>query len=162
MSVCPLCGKRVMANKGNATIVDGQLIHKNCNKNKRSNSLSPQEKQDRKELFDAISQHLETHPRGYVAETGLNFKKVGIQVSQLKKQGYSYKDQLYALHRVVEKQQGFWGYTSVVNNIAGIIAKRDKMNQTRDKFISKQHNTDKVEKQPYDLSKLIDSESEDW
>lgn len=162
MAICPLCGKRVVAGKGNATIVDGQLIHKNCNKNTKSNSLSPQEKQDRKELLDAISQHLEVHPKGYVAETGLNFTKVSIQIGKLKKEGYSYKDQLYALNRVVEKQGGFYGYTAVVNNIVGIIAKRDKVAQVRDKFTSKQHNIVKQQPMSMDLSKLMDEESEDW
>ena len=161
MAICPLCGKRVVQNKGNATILNGQVVHKNCNKNTNIKpKLSSDEKQDRQKLLDEISKQLVMNPRGYVAETGLNFTKVSVQIGELKKRGYSYKDQLYALNEIVKKQEGFWGYTAVVNNIAGVIAKRDEQLRIREQ-VKKQTEQKDAYSSMTDLHLLMD-ESEDW
>lgn len=156
MSNCPLCGKRIVASRGNCTIIDGQMVHKRCPIDKPK--ISKEDSENFKKLTDKVSYYLVHCPRGYVVDTGLNFRKVIGQIRTLKDKGYSYKDQLYALDKIVEMQDGFWGYTSVVNKIDFVIGKK----REKDKIIENYKNT-KVQEKPLDLSSLIiDDSEEEW
>ena len=153
---CPLCGRRVVAGRGNSTIVDGKLCHKVCPTTKSQKpKLSKEESADRKLLLDTVAEYLVTCPRGYVKESGLNFTKVSVQVGKLKNDGYSYKDQLYALHEVVKMQNGFWGYTSVVNNIYGIMKKKHEY----DKVVEQSKVEQVVE---FDLTMVMKESDDEW
>lgn len=155
MDICPLCGKKVVRTGKNWVVNDCVLIHKKCPKNKKP-KLSKEESQELLSLKNRVSYWLETKPKGYVVDTGLNFIKVSLQISQLKEQGYSYKEQLYALDEVVKQQGGFYGYTSVVNNIHGIIAKK----REHDRLLE-QSKKSKQETIGFDLGKLL-NEGDDW
>lgn len=153
---CPLCGKRVVAGRGNSTIVDGVLVHKRCPNSNKNKTQEPDMK-DKKELIEAIKVHLALRPKGYVVETGLNFMKVFGQIRQLKDKGYSYKEQLYALDKVVEKQGGFYGYTSVVNNIDVIIIRKREQDR-----IKKEIETKKSKDILFDPSRIMESGDDEW
>ena len=114
---CEICGREIKITGNNWVENNGKLYHKKCPKEK----LSDEESEKYKQLMDRITYHLNVNPRGYVCETGLNFKKVAIQIKTLKDKGYSYEDQLYALEETVKAKDGFWGYSSVLNNIGWII-----------------------------------------
>lgn len=151
---CALCGRNIVSTGSNYVIKDGTTIHKKCPTDKVK--LSTEEKQDLLSLKNRISYWLEIKPRGYVAQTGLNFMKVNVQIKKLKDDGYTYKEQLYALDKIVEKQDGFYGYTAVVNSIAGVIAKKREF----DKALIKSKET-KQTNINFDLSKLL-TEEDDW
>lgn len=151
---CALCGKTIVSTASNYIIKDGVAVHKTCPQSKPK--LSVQEKQDLLTLKNRISYWLEIKPKGYVATTGLNFTKLSVQIGKLKQQGYSYQDQLYALDKIVEKQDGFYGYTAVVNNIAGIIAKKREYDKAIKKSKDIKQSTIK-----FDLNKLL-AEEDEW
>lgn len=151
---CELCGKRIVPTGKNFVIVNDKPCHKKCPKPKQR--LSKEESEAYKKLTDNITYYLKYKPKGYVADTGLNFKKVINQIKQLKDRGYSYEDQIYVLDKVVEKQDGFYGYTSVVNNIDMIMADKRVTEQQQKRMVEI-----KTEEVAFDLGKLIDSE-EDW
>ena len=153
MDICPICNKGIRRVGSNWLVKDNVLVHKKCPKTK----LTKEESQDLQKLKDKISYWLATRPKGYVVDTGLNFTKVSMQIKKLKDQGYSYKDQLYALDMVVKQQDGFYGYTAVVNNIVGIIAKK----QEHDKVLQ-QAKTSKETKIGFDLGKLLDGSDDEW
>ena len=105
--------------------VDGVLYHKKCPKTSKS---SEQEKQDLKELRDAINDYIlrdkDKNPSPNIREKGFNWARITKNIKYLKENGYSYKDQLYALHKVVGNGI-FMGYQPVVNYIHAIIKQRD-------------------------------------
>lgn len=152
--ICTLCGKKVMPTGKNFIMVDGKPYHKKCPTPKQR--LSKEESEMYKKLINGIAYYLKFKPKGYVVDTGLNFKKVINQIKQLKDRGYSYEDQIYTLDKVVEMHDGFYGYTSVVNNIDMIMAKKRVAEQQQKRMVQ-------VEKEEviFDLGKLIDS-GEDW
>lgn len=155
MDICPICGKKIIRSGSNWVLNGDTLVHKKCPKDTKP-KLTKEESQDLLSLKNRISYWLETKPKGYVAETGLNFMRVGKQIKSLKDQGYSYKDQLYALDEIVKKQGGFYGYTAVVNSISGTMAKKNE----RDRALEKS----KASKQTaigFDLGKLLSGE-DDW
>lgn len=155
MDVCPICGKKIVRTGKNWVLNDGVLVHKKCPKESKP-KLSKEESQDLLSLKDRVSYWLQMKPKGYVVETGLNFMKVNMQIKKLKDQGYSYKDQLYALDVVVEQQGGFYGYTAVVNNIGGIMAKKHERERVLEKSKASKQTTI-----GFDLGKLLSGE-DDW
>lgn len=155
MDICPICGKKIVRTGKNWIVNGDALIHKKCPKDSKP-KLSKEESQDLSSLKDRISYWLQVKPKGYVVETGLNFMKVSMQIKKLKDQGYSYKEQLYTLDAIVEQQGGFYGYTAVVNNISGIIAKKREHDR-----ILEQSKASKQTTISFDLGKLL-SEGDDW
>lgn len=154
--ICSVCGKKIIPSKGNFVLVGGQPIHKKCPKDSKS-KLSKEESTDRKVLLEKVSEYLVSCPKGYVAESGLNFTKLSVQIGKLKKDGYSYKDQLYALNEVVKMQNGFWGYTAVVNNIYGIMKKKHDY----DKVIE-QSKTKTEQVVEFDLGTFMKESDDEW
>jgi cysteinyl-tRNA synthetase len=152
--LCTVCGKKVVPTGKNFVLVDGKPMHKKCPTPKQK--LSKEESDSYKKLMDGIAYYLKYKPKGYVKDTGLNFKKVINQIKQLKDRGYSYEDQLYTLDKVVEKHDGFYGYTSVVNNIDMIMASKRVTEQQKQRMVQVEQ-----EEVTFDLGKLIYSE-EDW
>lgn len=152
MAICPLCGRRVMPSGNNCIIVDGTLVHKKC-------PTATKKKSDpsKNELIKAIYDYYAECPRGYIVENGFNKYKLLTQIKQLYEQGYSYEDQHYALDKVVEMQNGFWGYGAVVNKIDCILAKKHKIDE-----VKKSVANHTVTQQPFDLSKLILDEEDEW
>lgn len=149
--ICPLCGKRVKPECGNAVVVGDTVIHKRCPTNK--SKPDP----DRKILIDEVYNQFNINAKGYIADSGFNHYKLLNQIKTLYEHGYSYQEQLYALKKVVEKQNGFYGYTSVVNQISRIIAKKRK----RDELLeSAQHN--KHQEDTFDVSKFMDGGDYEW
>lgn len=151
MAICPLCGKRVIAGKGNSTIVDGELVHKKCPRKSK-----PQDP-NKKLLIDEVYTQFETNAKGYVVDRGFNYFKLMKQIDTLYELGYSYQDQLYALKKVIEGQGGFYGYTSVVNQIPRIIAQKRK----RDEVLEQVHNS-KHEEVKFDFNKFMESGDDEW
>lgn len=155
---CYLCGRRINENSNNWILKDGHAIHKHCPNEKPK--LSKEESEKYKQLLDRIRYHLNMNPAGYVVNTGLNFKKVVMQIKQLKEKGYSYDDQLYALDEIVKTKDGFYGYTSVVNNITWIIDKKHKIEVKKQKIENNKDQT--CTEQTYDLSDMIKEGEEEW
>lgn len=153
--VCPICGKKVVRTGSNWVVNDGVLIHKKCPK--KTIKLSAEESRDRKKLLDEITNMLAFKAKGYVVETGLNWMKVNMQIKQLKDKGHSYADQLYALEQVVILQNGFYGYTAVVNNIDSIMLKKHERDRVAQESLAKPKQT--IE---FDLSKFINEGDDDW
>lgn len=163
MDICAICGRKIVRTGSNWLIKDGMVIHKKCPINK--NTLSDEDKKARRELLDKISYYIETKPSDWIAETGLNFQKIAKQIKQLKYDGYTYQEQLWALNRIVDKDGVFYGYTRVVNNIAGVIAKK-RENDLKKTTFREQNTSTNEEKSPkteqaFDLSTMLE-ESEDW
>lgn len=98
---CAICGRNVETSANNYVFANGLHQHKKCPK---SAKLSEEDKKDYKELTDAIK---------WVAvkdDKPLNWKLITSQIKRYKEMGYSYKDQLYTLKYVVERDGVFWGY----------------------------------------------------
>lgn len=154
MDICPLCGHKVVRTSKNVTIVDGFIVHKKCPKGK--GSLSDQDKADYKELMATIKKLCIERPQGVYKEgLELNMRVVACKIKELINKGYTYKDIIYAQNVIVEKQDGFWGFGAVVNNIDSIIAKRDKKEER--KTTLKKHTSEQIH---VDLSKMLESEDE--
>lgn len=155
--ICPICGGKILRASGNNWVVnDGVLYHKKCPKAKKK--LSQQESKDRKLLIDTIADYLVKCPKGYIAESGtLNFMKVSNQIKKLVEDGYNYTDQLYALHEVVKLKNGFWGYTSVVNNIETVMAKKRHMDKIRESMTRPREQDVK-----FDLAKMLKESDDEW
>ena len=83
------------------------------------------------------------------------------QIKTLKDKGYSYEDQLYALEETVKAKEGFWGYSSVLNNIGWIISKRNEKLKKQEQ-IKKIAKNDKAAQQIYDLSDMIKEDNDKW
>ena len=155
---CEICGRKINPSKNNFILIDGnKAVHRRCPRE----PLSKEESEKYKQLMDRITYHLNVNPRGYVCETGLNFKKVAIQIKTLKDKGYSYEDQLYALEETVKAKEGFWGYSSVLNNIGWIISKRNEKLKKQEQ-IKKIAKNDKAAQQIYDLSDMIKEDNDKW
>lgn len=153
---CALCGRTVKPNCKNAVIIDGKVCHKVC-PTKNTRKLSDKENEEYHQLLDAIHWQLRNNPKGYIVTSGMNFKKVTNQIKKLKDNGYSYKDQLYALKKTVERQNGFYGYTSVVNSIDVIIGQLRKRESVL-KDIKSSHQEEIV----FDASKIMESGDDEW
>lgn len=152
MAICPLCGKIVKPTQKNATIIDGVICHKKCPE-ARKKPVDP----NKKLLIDEIYHQFETNAKGYILNTGFNHYKLLNQIKVLCERGYSYQDQLYALKKVVESQDGFYGYTSVVNQISRIIVQKRK----RDELLSNIQKT-KQEKVVFDANKFMEGDDNEW
>ena len=153
---CSICGREIKMNCNNWKIVDGKTRHIKCPSS--ANRLKKEEGEKYKELMNRITYHLNVNPAGYVKDTGLNFRKVANQIKQLKDKGYSYEDQLYALDECVKAKDGFWGYTSVCNNISWIIDKRNKLYEKQKRAEQANESKEKV----YDLSDMIKDKEDEW
>lgn len=153
MAVCHLCGRRIVTTGSNYIIVDGELVHKKCPISKPKPKADP----SKNELIKAVYDYYATCARGYIVENGFNRYKLLNQIKQLYEQGYSYEDQHYALDKVVKMQDGFWGYTAVVNKIDCIIAKKREKDKVKESIAKH-----KVTQQPLDLSSLVIDEDEEW
>lgn len=153
---CSICGKEIKMNCGNWKLIDGKPRHVKCPAS--ANRLSKEEGEKYKELMNRITYHLNVNPAGYVKETGLNFRKVANQIKALKDKGYSYEDQLYALDECVKAKEGFWGYTSVCNNIDWIIDKRNKLHEKQKRAEQSNESEEKI----YDLTDMIKDKEDEW
>ena len=153
--ICSVCGREIKMSCKNWKLVDGKPRHIKCPTGKPRLSVDDSKKY--RQLMDRITYHLNINPRGYIKDTGLNFKKVANQVKDLKSRGYSYDDQLYALDECVKVKNGFWGYSSVVNNISWIIDRRNQIEAKKKK--AKQS---VVEQKTYDLSDMIKEKEDEW
>ena len=74
----------------------------------------------------------------YVRKNGFNWQKIMKMIKQLKKDGYSYEDQEYALHKVVAMNGIFIGYQVVVNHIAEIMSVKREDDEYRKKMKEKE------------------------
>lgn len=155
--ICPLCGKRIRTDKTNMIIVDGQVVHKKCPTGKPEPKLSTEEYKEWQELLDAIARELALHAKGYVVNSGLSWEKVGRQIKALKEKGYTYKDQFFALGETVKKQDGFYGYTAVVNNIDAIMIKKKEQERIKQEIKAK-----KQSDIAFDLSKIMKGSDDEW
>lgn len=154
---CALCGKTVRPKQNNFILLEGNKpAHKVC-PTKKTRKLSDKENEEYHQLLNAIHWQLKNNPKGYIVTSGLNFKKVTNQIKKLKDNGYSYKDQLYALKKTVERQNGFYGYTSVVNSIDVIIGQLRKRESVL-KDIKSSHQEEIV----FDASKIMESGDDEW
>lgn len=150
---CVLCGKRVNPTKSNFILLDGNKpAHKKCPSAHKS-KLDP----DRKILIDEVYNQFNTNAKGYIADSGFNHYKLLNQIKTLYEYGYSYQEQLYALKKVVEKQNGFYGYTSVVNQISRIIAQKRKRDELLESAQYSKHQED-----TFDVSKFMDGGDYEW
>ncbi len=123
---CEKCGKKIFLDKSNWKIMDqGGYVHNKCPASKNT-LLTVEEQLSYRDLMDRIKYHQINNPKGYILETGVNYKYAAQRIKGLKDDGYSYEDQLYALDKIVEIQNGFLGFGSVVNNIVRLVAERDK------------------------------------
>lgn len=152
--ICPLCGKRVMAGKSNSTIVDGKLVHKKC---PTTNKKPKQKDPDKQLLIEEVYNQFALYAKGYVKDSGFNHYKLLGQIQKLYDDGFSYKEQLYALKKVVKEQNGFYGYTAVVNKIGSIIARK----RVKD-GIKRKAEKQKQEPVTFDLSKLLKEGDDEW
>lgn len=136
---CEKCGKKIFLDKSNWKVMDhGGYVHNKCPASKDS-ILTSEEQLSYHKLMDRIKYHQINNPKGYILETGVNYKYAAQRIKALKDDGYSYDDQLYALDKIVEIQNGFLGFGSVVNNIVRLIAERNKQQEQIDKV-----KTDKI------------------
>lgn len=150
--ICPLCGKRVVPSGKNAVIVDGQVCHRKC-----PNSKPVKTDPWKKALIEEVYNKFNNNAKGYIATTGFNHYKLLGQIKKLHELGYSYQDQLYALRKVVESQDGFYGYTSVVNQISRIIAHKRKREEVLESTKKKQQ-----QEVSFDLGKLMKESDDEW
>lgn len=154
--ICPLCGRKVEPNKGNATIINSYVCHKKCPTD--SNKLSEYEKEKYDLLKKKISYYASTCPRGHISEKPMNFKYAMIIVSKMKERGFTYDDIIYALDKVVELQNGFWGMGAVDNRIEVVIDKRNKLQEKQKRAEQTNESKEKV----YDLSDMIKDKEDEW
>lgn len=150
---CSLCGRTVRTDCSNWVEKDGKIYHKKCPSDKKQTDGSLH-----KQLMDRVNYHLNMNPSDWLKNSGLNFQKVAMQVDNLKKRGYSYEEQLYALDYLVEMKGVFYGYTHVVNNIAWII---DKKKLQEEKLAIVDLNKSESNNGNIDLSSLI-NEGDGW
>lgn len=121
---CVVCGKDIRLKMSNWRInKDGQYEHIHC----PSKKIKEQEKEGYKKLTKKIKRYIIEQPRGYLKDNGgLNWMHVEKTIKKLRDDGYSYTDQLYALDKIVEQDNGFFGYGQVETKIGITIDKRNK------------------------------------
>ena len=156
---CEICGREIKMTGNNWVENNGKLYHKKCPV--YTNKLNEDDKKSYNLLKEKISYYAATCPRGYISEKPMNFKYAMSIVSKMKDRGFSYDDIIYALDKVVELQEGFWGMGAVDNRIEVIISKRnDKLKKQEQ--IKKIANNDKAAQQIYDLSDMIKEDNDKW
>ena len=159
---CAKCGKQIRMSGKNYKYIDKDktiAVHIHCPKTKTKNNWSDEEKADRKLLLDEVNNQLAFNAKGYVATSGLNWFGLNNQIKNLLEQGFSFKDQLYALKEVVKLQDGFYGYGAVVNNIHAIMLRKQKKDSELERIQHQQIEQPQVE---FDLSKMMDEGEEEW
>ena len=159
---CAKCGKQIRMSGKNYKYIDEDktiAVHIHCPKTKTSSNWSDEEKADRKLLLDEVNNQLAFNAKGYVATSGINWFGLNNQIKNLLEQGFSFKDQLYALKEVVNLQDGFYGYGAVVNNIHAIMLRKQKKDSELERIQHQQIEQPQVE---FDLSKMMDEGEEEW
>lgn len=106
---CAACGTGINTEKLNFVFTNDTFTHKNCPAKKPS--VAVEELDDYNELRDAIEWAFVN--KRLSDKYGLSWTIVGNQIKKLRKEGYSYKDQLYAFKYIVEQDGGYWGYGRV-------------------------------------------------
>lgn len=138
---CPQCDRTIKLTGKNHVLIDGKLYHKKCPTEKKA-VLSDEEKESWNRLRDAINYYIERDRKRskseYVRKNGFNWQKIMKMIKQLKKDGYSYEDQEYALHKVVAMNGIFIGYQVVVNHIAEIMSVKREDDEYRKKMKEKE------------------------
>lgn len=134
---CGICGGMVNATAKNYVFANGIHQHRKCPSKK--DILSDEEKKDYRELTDAINWAFVK--KNLSDKNGLNWPLITKQIKAMKDEGYSYKDQLYALKYVVERDGGYWGYGRIPKFIAA--AKEHK--QREEKFLAQKNEMQPLE-----------------
>lgn len=158
-TICPKCKRKMVIGKKtkNYILIDSHYEHKKCPNPPTERELN--EKEDLKALRDRISYHISVNP--CEPERSFSFTYITKMIKELKDDGYSYKDQLYALDETVKMYNNkFWGYGAVKNNIYGIIAKREKVEKVRKEFEEQQKQ--KENKQEREISSRIIDDDMEW
>ena len=140
--ICPICGHKIIQRKGkypNGTLIldeNGKcvMIHKKCPD--IGHKLSYEDSIDRSELLNQVIAYKTNIPKGYVADGKFSGRRVQNVTDSLNERGYSYKDQLYALNKIVKQQGGFYGIGALENNIAEIIYERDEIKKRKEQKLS--------------------------
>ena len=159
---CAKCGKQIRTSGKNYKFIDKEktiAVHIHCPKTKTKNNWSDEEKADRKLLLDEVNNQLAFNAKGYVATSGLNWFGLNNQIKNLLEQGFTFKDQLYALKEVVKLQDGFYGYGAVVNNIHAIMLRKQKKDNELAKL---QSQSVKQTSSSFDLTQLMKEDEEEW
>lgn len=143
-----------MAGKGNSTIIDGKIVHKKC---PTINNKKKEQDPNKLALIEEVYRQFSLYAKGYIKEGGFNHYKLLNQINKLHEEGFSYQEQMYALNKIVKEQNGFYGYTAVVNNIHSIISKK-RMKDNIKKDSCKNNNKDVV----FDLSKILKGGDDEW
>lgn len=156
--ICPKCKRKIVISQRsqNYILVGGYYEHKKCPNPPTESELS--EKEDLKALRKRISYHISVNP----SEAGrkFSFTYISKMIKELKDDGYSYKDQLYALDETVKMYDNkFWGYGAVKNNIYGIMAKKEKAEKLRKEFEAQQKQKE-IEQERGVSSRIIDDDME--
>lgn len=125
-AVCSKCGKTIRLTCSNWKEKDGEYMHKKC-PGAKGGILDDAEKIQYRALTDRVKYHFINNASDFIAKTGVNFKYLAPKIKQLKEDGYSYEDQIYALDQTVEIQGAFNGFGAMVNMIPRIIAERDRV-----------------------------------
>lgn len=157
---CAICGKTIVQSGSNWKIIedsDGNkaFVHKKCPKPK--SQLSDEERESFNNLKNKITTYATTCPMGIIKERPMNFKYAMQIVGQMKSRGFSYDDISYALDKVVELQNGFWGMGAVNNKIEVIIEQKRQHD-----VVVEQVKSNPKEEITFDLGKLMSGCDDEW
>lgn len=156
--ICAICGRKVVRTSSNCILKDGCFIHKKCPKPK---VLNTSDKEDYNSLRDKLSHYATTCPRGYLEGKTMNFARAMQVVKKIHDDGYSYTEIEYALDKVVEEQNGFWGIKAVENRIDVIIARKHVQDKKKEKLKEQMNEVEyKDTYKEVDLSKLCERDNE--
>ena len=149
---CVLCGRVVQPKGNNFILVDNKPMHKKCPKPKEK--LTEQELNELNILKQELFRYANNCPKGYMVGRTMNWTRVMGVIGNMHKRGYSYGEINYALDKVVEEMDGFWGIGAVDKRIDVIIAKKRDVEQKSQLYKDKPTKEEVV-----DLRNLI---SNDW
>ena len=145
---CVICGKTVKPSGSNFMLKDDKPMHKRCPKPRVK--LSEQESEQLEDLKQAILRYANNKPKGYMVGRTLNWARTMVIVNVMHEKGYSYLEIKYALDKVVDEMDGFWGIGAVNNRIDAIIAKKRDIEEKSEMYKENKNVEDSV-----DLKNLI-------
>lgn len=119
---CAVCGKGMLTDKSNSVFNSGVWTHSKCPRTVKK--MTPEEIEDKRVLTDRIQLLAIKHDKA------LNWTLITSQIKQLISEGYSYKEQLFTLEYVYEKDNNeFWGYGRIRKFVEHARAHKKKLDE---------------------------------
>ena len=130
MVKCEACGKKINTNiNNNYNALDGVFTHKKCPPS-NNDKLSPEDVKAKRELTDEI-QRFQMEQSNGIDLTTSQWGTVSRKIKELKDDGYSYQDQLFAFKWYFDKAKGnvFKGYGIIGFIIAVALVEKHKQEE---------------------------------